>query len=101
MPYITNERRKQLHFSGEIPSEPGDLNYIITTKILNFLGENPNYERFNAAIGALECCKLELYRRMVVPYEDGKIRENGDVYPLKQHPVNCECDREECKRSRR
>jgi len=31
-------------------------------------------------IGALEACKLEFYRRAVVPYEDKKIKENGDVY---------------------
>jgi len=32
------------------------------------------------AIGALECAKLELYRRVAAPYEDTKIAENGDVY---------------------
>jgi hypothetical protein len=30
--------------------------------------------------GALECCKLEFYRRVAVPYEDQKIKSNGDVY---------------------
>jgi hypothetical protein len=35
---------------------------------------------YNDVIGALECCKLELYRRMVAPYENTKIKENGDVY---------------------
>jgi hypothetical protein len=39
------------------------------------------YADFNAAIGALECCKSELYRRMVGPYEDQAIARNGDVYP--------------------
>lgn len=32
------------------------------------------------AVGALECCKLEFYRRVAVPYEDRKIKSNGDVY---------------------
>jgi hypothetical protein len=27
----------------------------------------------------LECCKLEIYRRLVAPYEDKKKDENGDV----------------------
>jgi hypothetical protein len=27
----------------------------------------------------LECCKLEIYRRLVAPYEDKKKEENGDV----------------------
>ena len=31
-------------------------------------------------LGAVECAKLELYRRAVVPYEKKKIKENGDVY---------------------
>jgi hypothetical protein len=30
-------------------------------------------------IGALENCKMELYRRKIAPYEDIKIEENGDV----------------------
>lgn len=31
-------------------------------------------------LGALECCKLEFYRRVAVPYEDRKITLNGDCY---------------------
>lgn len=31
--------------------------------------------------GAIECAKLEFYRRVAAPYEDKKIAENGDVYP--------------------
>lgn len=31
-------------------------------------------------VGALECAKLELYRRIAIPYEEQKIQENGDVY---------------------
>ena len=59
--------------------QPGTLNYIITKLVHWWLGHNPNYERYNAAIGVLECAKLELYRRKVSPYEDEKINENGDV----------------------
>ena len=58
---------------------PGTLNYIITRLVHWWLGDNPNYEKYNAAIGVLECAKLELYRRKVSPYEDEKINENGDV----------------------
>jgi hypothetical protein len=58
---------------------PGTLNYIITRLVHWYLGDKPNYERYNAAIGVLECAKLELYRRKVSPYEDEKIKENGDV----------------------
>ena len=44
------------------------------------LGSRVEYARINELIGVLECAKLELYRRIAVPYEDTKIAENGDVY---------------------
>ena len=58
---------------------PGVLNYIITRLCHWWLGDSPNYEKFNEVIGVLECAKQELYRRKVSPYEDEKINENGDV----------------------
>lgn len=64
--------------NGTVPG--GVLNYLVTELAIAWLGPTPNYERFNAAVGALECAKLELYRRMIAPYEDKKIAENGDVY---------------------
>ncbi len=89
MPYIKESDREALKWLidtssiealGTFSTSPGIINYLITNIIKIFLGLNPNYERFNAAIGVLECAKLELYRRMVAPYEDTKIEENGDVY---------------------
>ena len=62
------------------PCKPGTLNYIITRMVIWYLGNNPNYERYNAAIGVLECAKLEIYRRQISVYEDKKCSENGDVY---------------------
>jgi hypothetical protein len=41
------------------------------------------YANLNEMIGALECCKLELYRILTAPYEDVKIEENGGVYQAK------------------
>jgi len=38
------------------------------------------YDDYNTLIGVLENIKLELYRRKIIPYEDIKIKENGDVY---------------------
>jgi hypothetical protein len=35
----------------------------------------------NDVVGALDGAKAEFQRRVVAPYEDKKIRENGDVYP--------------------
>lgn len=81
MPYIKHDRRADLSLEGSlIPDTSGELNYMLTELVLRYIGDAPNYTMFNNAIGALECCKLELYRRMVAPYEDTKIIENGDVY---------------------
>lgn len=64
-----------------IPSTPGEFNYVISVLARDYLDKHgKSYQRFNDIIGALEGCKLELYRRMVAPYEDTKIKENGDVY---------------------
>jgi len=38
------------------------------------------YAHLNEVVGVLECAKLELYRRVVAPYEDQKMTESGDVY---------------------
>ena len=87
MPYIKKEDRKKwekiiaevTELLKDVPKEnvDGDLNYFITSVLLN------NYEKkyfnYNRAIGMLECCKLELYRNIVGPYEDEKIKENGEV----------------------
>jgi hypothetical protein len=68
---------------GVKPKLSGELNYAITKVIDDFLydhKQHPRYDDFNTAIGVLECAKLELYRRRVALYEDGKLLENGEVY---------------------
>lgn len=65
----------------------GRLNYTITKLILEYYQsvvkiEGPfkiTYSDWNEILGALECCKLELYRKHIAPYEDEKIQQNGDV----------------------
>jgi hypothetical protein len=84
MPYIDKERRNQLNplvNYADIPKTAGELNYVITMAIKEYIAENgQSYQIFNDIIGALEGAKLEFNRRIVAPYEDKKIRENGDVY---------------------
>jgi hypothetical protein len=59
----------------------GELNFAFTVVSRSYLEDKgESYQTYNDIIGALEGCKLELYRRMVAPYEDVKIKENGDVY---------------------
>ena len=60
-----------------VDSMDGELNYIIT-RILKEVYPL-RYFNINRAIGVLECCKLEYYRRVAAPYEDTKIEQNGDV----------------------
>lgn len=88
MPYISKELRNDI----DVPLEAiiklldwieadkldGIMNYTIT-RLIRSQYNNGKYKEYNAAIGVLECAKLELYRRAVGPYEDIKILENGDV----------------------
>lgn len=84
MPYIDPSKRRsfrQAYLLGQTIGDPGELNYVVTQLILAYLGPYPHYSNFNDIMGVLECAKQELYRRMIAPYEDEKIEENGDVYP--------------------
>lgn len=93
MPYISQEMRKQL--IQRTPKTVGELNYLITKLVNDYLEESKVYDKgmgrvmevryhnYNEAIGVLECAKLELYRRMVAPYEDEAIEKNGDVYTIR------------------
>ena len=82
MPYIIQEQREELDSWVDI-LEPtalslGELNYLITRLLLKTYPQK--YQDFNALIGVLECVKLELYRRLITPYEQEKCDTNGDVY---------------------
>lgn len=85
MPYIESGVRASLE-EGRVPTKAGELNYLITKLVDAFLmGKGLSYASLNEAIGALECAKLEAYRRLAAPYEDAKARENGDVYASQHH----------------
>lgn len=87
MPYIKQEKRPLFNDDIEnivsiLKEQPlmevdGDVNYIVTSIMKKLYA--PRYFNFNRAIGVLESIKLEFYRRAVAPYEDIKIKENGDV----------------------
>jgi len=80
MPYIKKEKRISIN-DGQIPENAGELNYWLTANINLYLEKKgESYQTYNDIIGAIECCKLELYRRKVSLYEEKKIKENGDVY---------------------
>jgi hypothetical protein len=79
MPYLKQECRESID-RGDAPRQPGALNYAITKLILGYWKEHGNYQGINDIIGALENAKQEFYRRVAAPYEDTKIKENGDVF---------------------
>lgn len=115
MPYIKKgDGRREALRKGEPAKTAGELNYQIfyyakhndldyswnyddiTTFVNNFLGDKPNYQRFNDMTGCLIRCKKEIERRLktnanilisvmetydgiIADYEDEKIEENGDV----------------------
>jgi hypothetical protein len=90
MPYIKPEERKRFkNLFGEamlllkdVPEDKVDgyLNYLITGLLILRYTQPESYYNYNRAMGLLESVKQEFYRRRVAPYEDGKIKENGDVY---------------------
>jgi hypothetical protein len=87
MPYITQEERPQYDkvleeltkLLKEKPPESvdGHLNYVVTKIIKEVYPLR--YYHINKAMGVLECIQHEFYRRVAAPYEDIKIKENGDV----------------------
>lgn len=81
MPYVSPSARRALN-KGEPAQTPGELNYAITRLVTAYLLEKgPSYTTMNDIMGALVGAKAEFYRRAVVPFEDRKRAQNGDVYP--------------------
>lgn len=86
MPYIKPEDRELYKPFFEALSHvaittAGELNFLLTQLVLQYMKDKPiSYATYNNIVGALECCKQEFIRRKVSPYEDEKIKENGDVY---------------------
>lgn len=89
MPYINKEIRPPLKEKADQLVESlkllgdenlaGNLNFAISRIIWKLLEEKTRYSRINELIGALECIKLEMYRRQAAPYENIKRDSNGDV----------------------
>lgn len=118
MPYISrNDDRREKLRNGEPALIAGELNYqifyyikhnnkelgridklVIKAYVDQFLGEKPNYQKYNDMTGALVRCAKEIYRRLdntdavallwkimdsyddaIAKYEDVKIKSNGDV----------------------
>ena len=94
MPYIKRELREKVEpefkifkekINKIIKTDPtiraGLMNYLFTSMLDNCYGplENARYNDYNEIMGMLECCKMEFYRKAIIPYENWKERENGKV----------------------
>lgn len=86
MPYVPESYRNELDsiicqladLVNMSDKKEGVANYVITRLLMRGLQPN-TYAGFNAAIGVLECVKLELYRRAIAKYENTAKVTNGDI----------------------
>lgn len=82
MPYIKQEDRKVMDMIVKIMCEAdiranGDLNYILFAFCKRHA--DLNYNSLKNYIGELRQCATEIERRILAPYEDEKLKINGDV----------------------
>lgn len=87
MPYIKKDQRPAIdqlvdplieHLKSLLlEDQDGSLNYAVTKIIKHVYPQK--YFHFNRALGVLTAITQELYRKIVGPYEDTKISQNGDV----------------------
>ncbi len=86
MPYIEKQRKAELkplldkiYLSGS-----GEITYAVSILMMNFLKHNSphllTFSVLNTCIGAVERALDEFKRRILDPYEQQKIRDNGDIY---------------------
>ena len=76
MPYIKQDRRNRT-LKAE---NAGELNWHFSDLCIEYLiNKGVSYQTYNDIIGALEGCKLELYREFIADYEDEKKKLNGDI----------------------
>jgi hypothetical protein len=82
MPYVKQERRSDLNkvvvsmIDAGVKVD-GDLNYILFRFCKHHL--SPSYNNYKNFIGELNETVAEIRRKLLAPYEDEKIKENGDV----------------------
>lgn len=82
MPYIKQEDRAVMNMVVKTMADAdvranGDLNYILYAFCKRHI--SPSYNEYKNFCGELRQCATEIERRLLGPYEDTKIEENGDV----------------------
>lgn len=82
MPYIKEENRPDMDEIVDLMVKKGvkvngDLNYILFKFAKYHI--TPSYNNYKNFNGELDEIRAEVRRRILAPYEDSKIIENGDV----------------------
>ena len=57
----------------------GELNYVLTMLAGSQI-RSLNYADLAAVYGDLQLVAQEFWRRIIIPYEEGKRKENGDCF---------------------
>jgi len=85
MPYIKDKEKHEMSdFINDLRmfiESKGDLNYAICQLVGNIIldSDKISYTQMSEWIDAVHDAEAELRRRLLVPYEEMKIIENGDV----------------------
>ena len=91
MPYTEDHLRQEVEQNGlqdlsnyfvtlPIESAAGVLNQVGYSLVLRWIKlKGRKYFSFAVFIGTLICCVFEIYRRLIAPYEEEKIKDNGDI----------------------
>lgn len=86
MPYTSQDRRgteDDLRAVVHPEWEQGDLTWAIATLMDEFIVTHGiSYAKLSSVRAAAQDAADEWYRRVMAPYEDKKITENGDVYTV-------------------
>lgn len=82
MPYIPKDKREVMDKVVETmymmnTEADGRLNYVLFALCKRYV--KPSYNNYKNFCGELRQCATEIERRILGPYEDEKIKENGDV----------------------
>lgn len=77
-PALDDRMQDLLDFLEVAELQPGEKNYVLTRVAIAMTGKR--YADHEAVLGRLVAVTLEWWRRVMVPYEDQKIVENGDVF---------------------
>ena len=65
------------------PKTARELGSMVSFVIGKYISDNHSADYQLDLRGCFLCCSMEFYRRMAAIYEDKKMEENGDVFPVR------------------